>query len=363
MLEALLPALGVLAGLWLLISAAMAWGARRAAALAEVPAPGIFAAPPRAAQGAERARIAFLGDVQRGIADIIGPLERHLPQEQVDLLVSSGDLVSHGEAPYYGIVCAAFGSCLAENPDQEIVWSVPPTRVAPGNHDLFPRRSKDDRIGGALFEARFGPRHWALHVGPVLIVGIDNGADWLIDDQLPWLEQTLAEHAGVPWILVCHRPFRHLDQEERPWRSDHEGLRPVLAGRPPALVVCGHLHEYMDVDVEGIRWIVNAHGGDVHGLGIRRGQFQVVYVDASAEGLDVEVKGYDRRRNASSYADQLAVRFWSDRRKPWGAVLAWPGRMILKLFGADVPVVRHAEERRPPDRETLIARRREGLPS
>ncbi len=347
MLPALLTLLGVLLAAWLLISAAMAWGARRAAALARRPAPTAFAATPRADEA--RARIAFLGDVQRGIADIVAPLEAGLATEQADLLVSSGDLVSHGEAPYYGIVCAAF-----DRPD----WTVP-IRVVPGNHDLWPRRSKDDRIGGALFEARFGARHWAERVGPVLVVGLDNGADWLADAQLPWLDETLAAHPGVPWILVCHRPLYAFDAPSRAIPHDLGGLVEALRPRPPALVVSGHLHAYHDEIVDGVRHVVNAHGGDVHGLAIRREDFQVLYVDATADGIETRLASYPRRRRAAVYRDQLAVRFWSDRRKAWGAVLAAPGRLVLKLFGADVPVVRWPVERRVPPREVLDARRAE----
>ena len=349
MLPVLLSLAGVLLGAWLLTSAAMAWGARRAAALAARPAPAAFAAPVEASP--ERACIAFLGDVQRGIADVVAPLQRGLAAEQADLLVSSGDLVSHGEAPYYGIVCAAFdrGS-----------WRVP-IRVVPGNHDLWPRRSKDDRIGGALFEARFGSRRWAERVGPVLVVGLDNGADWLADAQLPWLAETLAAHPDLPWILVCHRPLYAFDAPTRAVPHDLGGLVEALKPRPPALVVSGHLHAFHDEVVDGVRHVVNAHGGDVHGLAVRRDDFQVLFAEATPEGVETRVMGYPRRRDASVYLDQLAVRFWSDRRTWWGALLAAPGRFVLTLVGADVPVVRWPVERRVPAREVLEARRREEL--
>lgn len=349
MLEVLLPAVGVLLALGLALSAAMAWGARRAQALAARKAPATFAAPPRAEAGAPQTRLAFLGDVQRGIADVAGPLAEALPREGVDLLVSSGDLVSHGEAPYYGVALAAFARAG---------WNTP-SRVVPGNHDLWPRRSKDDRIGGALFEARFGPRHWAECVGPVLVVGVDNGADWLIEDQLPWLEGVLAEHPTLPWILVCHRPLYSFDREVRESPADLLPLVEVLRKRPAALAISGHLHAFHDETIDGVRHIVNAHGGDVHGLGIRRADFQLLLVDVDADGVRTEMKGYARKRDPRAYADQLAVRFWSDRRKPWGAVLAWPGRMVQKLLGLDVPVVRYPVERRVPSREVLAARRAE----
>ena len=353
MLEALPLLLALILGLWLLISAAMAWGARRAAMLAALPGPEAFRRPARAGAEAPRARIAFLGDVQRGIADIDGPLAAAVQAEAVDLLVSSGDLVSHGEAPYYGIAIRGL----------ERTGAAVPLRAVPGNHDLWPRRSKDDRIGGALFEVRFGPRRWAERCGPLLIVGIDNGATWLAEDHVPWLEETLAARGGVPWILVCHRPLYNFDHPERQTPDDLACLLPVLAAHPPALVVSGHLHAFHDETVDGVRHVVNAHGGDVHGLAIRREDFQVLYVDAEADGVRTRLEGYERQRNARTYGDQLAVRFWSDRRKPWGAVLAWPGRLVLRAFGADVPVERHEVERREPPREELRARRREERPA
>lgn len=351
MLAVLLPVLAGLVGLWLLVSAAMAWGARRAAALAALPGPAIFRAAPRAGPDAATARLAFLGDVQRGIADIVAPLGAALEAQAVDLVVSSGDLVSHGEAPYYGVVVAALDTPAMTTP----------MRAVPGNHDLWPRRSKDDRIGGALFEARFGSRHWCERVGPVLVVGLDNGADWLADEQLPWLEAALAEHPGVPWILVCHRPLYTFGGPAREVVHDMGGLVDALAARPPALVVSGHLHAFHDEIVDGVRHVINAHGGDVHGLAIRREDFQVLYVEATATGLETRLERYGRRRSIRTYLDQLAVRFWSDRRKPWGAVLAWPGRLLLRLLGADVPVVKHPVERRVPPREVLVARRKEPL--
>jgi len=353
MLETLLPAAGAVLGLWLLLSAAMAWGARRAAGLAAAVAPKAFRAAPSADAEAAEAHLVFLGDVQRGIADVVRPLAASLPDSGVDLLVSSGDLVSHGEGPYYGVAAAAFARAG---------WTTP-TRVVPGNHDLYPRRSKDDRIGGAHFERVFGARHWATRVGPTLVVGLDNGADWLIDEQIPWLEGVLAKHTGVPWILVCHRPLYPFDGEHREPKTDLAALAALLEQNKPEFVVSGHLHQFHDETVRGVRHLVNAHGGDVHGFGLRREDFQVLHVRVDAQGFAVEMQSMARKRDLATYLDQLAVRFWSDRRKPWGAILAWPGRLMLKLFGRDVPVIRYPVERRVPAREILLERRREKGPA
>ena len=340
---------GGLLGTWLVLSSLLQWGAQRAARLAAHPVPACLRPDPLPALSEGPIHLAFLGDLQRGVVDVPGPLAACARDEGVDLLVSSGDFVSHGEAPYYGILLAAF----------ERAGLSTPLRVVPGNHDLWPRRSKDDNLGGALFEARFGPRHWSVVAGPLLVVGIDTGADWALEDQLPWLDATLAAHPDRPWICVSHRAPYDFDQPGAPLREDLAGLLPILRARPAALFVSGHLHAYHDEVVDGVRYVVNAHGGDVHGLALRREDFELLHVRAEADGtLTIEPRPYSRRRDRRAALDQLAVRMWSDRRKPLGALLAWPVDLLARLAGRHVPVPRHPVERRVPSREVLLARRR-----
>ncbi|MDJ0522119.1 MAG: metallophosphoesterase [Planctomycetota bacterium] len=339
----------LIALLWFSISCLVQWGALRAARLAKRAAPPCFRA--EGPGPGERVHVAFLGDLQRGVLDVPRALAPALESGGADLLVSSGDFVSHGEGPYYGVLLGAFARAGIKTP----------TRVVPGNHDLWPRRCKDDRIGGEAFERAFGPRHWSLRAGPVLIVGLDNGADWLIDDQLPWLERTLDEHAGVPWICVCHRPPYELDAPDTPPVRDMVELAALLERRKPLLVVAGHLHEYRDELVNGVRVIVNAHGGDVHGLALQRDDFELLHVRVGPEGTEVEPRPYRRRKDPHTALDQLAVRFWADRRKWWGALLGLPADLLLRLLGRSVPIVKHPVERRIPAREVLVSRRREAL--
>jgi len=334
---------------WLTVSIAVQWGALHASRLARRSAPACFrAAVPGPGPGVD---LAFLGDLQRGVLDVPLALAEALPREGVDLLISSGDFVSHGEGPYYGVLLAAF----------ERAGLTTPVRVVPGNHDLWPRRSKDDRIGGAEFARAFGPRHWALRTGPVLVVGVDNGANWLVDEQLPWLEQTLDAHADTPWICVCHRPPFRLDEPGAPTDGDLAGFVALLRRRPPLLVVAGHMHTYHDATVDGVRVIVNAHGGDVHGLALRRADFELLHVRVDHAGIVAEPRRYRRKRDWRTARDQLAVRFWADRRKRWGALLGWPAGLVLRLLGRSVPVTRVPEERRVPEQAVLDARRKQPL--
>lgn len=338
--------LAVLAA-WLVVSAALQWAAARAQALGARAAPACFRAAPRASPDAQRVRLAFLGDLQRGVVDATRPLATALRTDPVDLLVSSGDFVSHGEAPYYGVLLDAFDRAGVDTP----------ARVVPGNHDLFPRRSKDDTLGGRCFEQHFGPRHWAVRAGPLLLVGIDTGADWLLDDQLPWLDEVLTEHAGTPWICVTHRPPWNFDDPRRAAYEDLTDLAPLFMRHRPLLVVSGHLHEYRDETIDGVRYVVNAHGGDVHGLALRRSTFELLYVTYEQGALTVEPKPLERALSVRTAWHQLLVRLWAERRKPVGAILAWPADRLLRLVGRSVPAPRYPEERRHPDRETLRARR------
>ncbi len=337
-----------LGGLWLLLSLLLEAGALRAERLSRVPAPPCFRAPLPVA--GRSIRIAFLGDLQRGALDVPLALAPALAAKRADLLVSSGDFASHGEAPYYGIALAAFTRARLPLP----------TRIVPGNHDLWPRRNRDDRIGGAAFERAFGRRHWTARTGPILLAGLDNGAPYLVDEQLPWIEGILEQHAQVPWLCVCHELPFDLSSPERKPIPGMEAFAALLRRRPPCLIVSGHLHTYHDETIHGIRCIVNAHGGDVHGLALTRADFELLHVTLDGEDVHVERKAYKRRHDPRAALDQLAVRFWSDRRKPWGRVLALPVALVLRMIGRHVPIVRHPEERRPPPRDALIARRREG---
>lgn len=333
---------------WLGVSLAIQAAAAAARRLGRRTPPACFRAP-LPGPGAADVHLAFLGDLQRGVVDVVGPLAAELRRpDGPEALVSSGDFVSHGEAPYYGLLLAAFERADVKRP----------VRVVPGNHDLHPRRSKDDRIGGAAFERCFGPRHWAARAGPVLLVGLDDGADWLLEDQLPWLVGVLAEHADVPWICVCHRPPWRFDGDTAVPYADLTELAPFLEAHRPLLVVSGHLHDYRDETVGGVRYVVNAHGGDVHGLALRREDFELLHVRVAADGtVAVEPRRYARRTSWRTAWHQVLVRTWAERRRPLGALLAWPAAALLRLLGREVPVPRYPQERRQPDREILRARR------
>lgn len=327
----------LVAVLWLGLGLLAQVGALRARSLAAKPVPPCFGAEPTPA---DCVRLAFLGDLQRGVASTARALPQALREARSCLLVSSGDFVSHGEAPYYGILAEAFRRAGIEHP----------VRVVPGNHDLYPRRSKDEAIGGREFQRCFGERTWALSLGPLLLVGLDTGGNNHFARQAPWLRATLAAHPLAPWICVSHRPPYLFDRPGAPAARDMGELLQILQARPPLLHVSGHLHAYADQSVEGIRYIVNAHGGDLHGYdpGLRGFDLLHVEVDPAGSLTRVERRTYARKRDPRTYLDQFCVRLWDERRRlPW-ALLAAPAGWLLRPLGLYVPVIRYPEQRAYP---------------
>jgi hypothetical protein len=95
--------------------------------------------------------------------------------------------------------------------------------------------------------------------------------------------------------------------------------------------VSGHLHAFSDRVVDGVRYVVNAHGGDVHGLDPGLRAFDLFEVRVHPDGrVETERHPVARRRDWRAVWDQLCVRAWCDRRRPLGRVLALPGALLLR---------------------------------
>lgn len=307
-------------GVTALLFAAGQW---RATVLARRGAPRATAnrEPPSVAAPA---RVVFLGDVQRGVREVAGPVVDVVRAEGASLLVSGGDLASHGEAPYHGIVGAAF----------DRAGLAVPFLVVPGNHDLEPSgRDTDLAAGRALFERVVGPRRWTAHVGRLLLVGTDDAVGAVEDAELDWLERVVGAHDG-PWVHVAHRPPRRMLEPGAPWGRGRERLASLFAAKPPVLAVSGHLERDAEAVADGVRFVVNAEGGDVSGGRWRAPPgFRVVVADVSAEGA-VTLRRLDLRRRLSlaTALDQLLVRLWADGRRFPGLLFAAPARALAALL-------------------------------
>jgi 3',5'-cyclic AMP phosphodiesterase CpdA len=127
-----------------------------------------------------------------------------------------------------------------------------PLHAIPGNHD--------DRD---LLRAHFGPGPtpagaavcFAVNCGPLRLVGCDttcpgDESGTLSDEQLGWLDETLAREPDTPTLLALHHPpvltgVRSMDAIALAGK-DRVALEVLLGGHPQVrAITCGHVHTTM----------------------------------------------------------------------------------------------------------------------
>lgn len=140
-----------------------------------------------------------------------------------------------------------------------------PWRVVPGNHDLG---NPDDERDVAMkrrhcYEQVFGDRFWCLELDGWRLVGLDcqalvadhpdDGDDWA------WVAGNLVGHQ--PTVVFQHRPLAPTSAAEidTPKRYHPEPVRSrlgeLLSRSAVRAVVSGHVHQWRDETIDGIRFI------------------------------------------------------------------------------------------------------------
>lgn len=179
----------------------------------------------------------------------------HVARLAPDLVVHSGDLTANGSGQRADLEHA-----------RRLVDRLPvPWRVVPGNHDLG---NPDDERGVArkrrqLYEEVFGARFWSLDIDEWRLVGLDSqalvadratdGPDWA------WMTEHLT--GDRPTVVFQHRPLAptsgiEIDSPRRYHREPGRSrMRALLAGSPVRAMVSGHVHQWRDETIGGIRFI------------------------------------------------------------------------------------------------------------
>lgn len=166
----------------------------------------------------------------------------------VDAVVCTGDLTKDGERTEFECV------------DEILEHSPVPFFAVPGNHDVPKTFNEQESPPIERFETRYTPGQLPYHtrVGEIDLIGLDSASGpgddledghggYVTEDQLAWLEETLAE-ATTP-VVVLHHPIApvstHLELFEH---RDHyrlhnaEALLEVLTAGGVSLVLSGHIH-------------------------------------------------------------------------------------------------------------------------
>ena len=148
-----------------------------------------------------------------------------------------------------------------------------PIRYLPGNHDIgenppgpgVPSREplRPDRL--AEFRTAFGPDFWGFEAEGWRLIGLnaqlfgtdtgDEAAQW------SWLEAELARSHGLPLVLLLHKPlFQTSPADEKPHNryvpvAPRRRLYEQLARENLRAVISGHVHQYLDRRIDGVRYI------------------------------------------------------------------------------------------------------------
>jgi Icc protein len=190
--------------------------------------------------------------------------------ERPDLLLNSGDISLDGASDERDLEAAR---ALHEELGL-------PVRFLPGNHDLGDSQDVSSQGDGAIddrrrtrYVAHFGADFWTLDVPGWRLLGLN--AQLLGSDLAACREQdaAIADAAagldGRKLALFIHKPLfdRASDETEITGRfvnpAPRRALLAALGGAAPALVACGHVHQYRETWAEGARHVWNPSTGYV----------------------------------------------------------------------------------------------------
>jgi 3',5'-cyclic AMP phosphodiesterase CpdA len=144
-----------------------------------------------------------------------------------------------------------------------------PWHVIPGNHDVGDNPWPGAAPGHAIDDERrdrwlavVGPDYWSLEAGAWTLLALNAqlaGSGLAAEEaQWSWLAQRLARQpAGRPLALLTHKPLAASAAEMAaapPWRfwppAARARLGALLGGRPPDLVLSGHVHQHRELRLD-----------------------------------------------------------------------------------------------------------------
>ncbi|WP_274370541.1 3',5'-cyclic-AMP phosphodiesterase [Morganella morganii] len=166
-------------------------------------------------------------------------------QLPADLIVATGDLVQDQSTRAY----QRFTDGIARLP-APCVW-------LPGNHDYQPSMAQELAAAGisSSKQVLIGEQ-WQILLLDSQVQGVPHGE--LSDDQLIWLDNCLAQQPGrYTVVMLHHHPLASgctwLDQHSL--RNSHMLAEVLTRYQNIEGILCGHIHQDMDVMWNGIRML------------------------------------------------------------------------------------------------------------
>jgi predicted phosphodiesterase len=186
---------------------------------------------------------------------------RHVTEAVPDLVIHLGDLSLDG----------ARNPADLDHARRQLDMLPVPWHAVPGNHDVGDNRLPGASASLTITEARrqrwldvIGPDYWSLSVEDWTLIAVDAqlaGSGLAAEDsQWSWLASqigSLGAHRRI--ALLAHKPLTASEAElaaAPPYRfwppAARDRLGSLYAGRPPALVVSGHVHQSRQLRLDGI---------------------------------------------------------------------------------------------------------------
>jgi 3',5'-cyclic-AMP phosphodiesterase len=185
-----------------------------------------------------------------------------LRADRPDLVLNSGDISLDGASTESDLAAAR---ALHDGLDL-------PVRFLPGNHDIGDCQDAPAHGEGAIDAVRrerylrhFGADWWSFDVPGWRLLGINAqllGSDLsAAEQQDAAIAETAAGLGRRSLALFLHKPMFDRDVEETEITgrfvnpAPRQRLVALLGGAVPALVACGHVHQYRSTDAAGVRHV------------------------------------------------------------------------------------------------------------
>jgi 3',5'-cyclic-AMP phosphodiesterase len=166
-----------------------------------------------------------------------------------------------------------------------------PLFLAPGNHDIWSARSNDLFQGHAAHPLQHPQRaHYSFDYSRAHFTILDNSrSDSLPPEELQFLQTDLEAHKDQPVkFIVSHRPSWLVDAI---LQNSRFRLHQLAKKYDVRYVVAGHLHQMLDVDLEGVHYLSMASaGGQLRGTEQYRDGWFFGYALVSVRGKEIDFR-------------------------------------------------------------------------
>ena len=158
-----------------------------------------------------------------------------------------------------------------------------PLLLAPGNHDIWSARSE------TLFQKHAAHAlHYSFDREQVHVTVLDNSrSEELSAGELLFLEKDLQAHKDQPVkFIVFHRPSWLLDAM---FQNPHFAVHQLAKKYGVRYVIAGHLHQMLEVDLDGVTYLSMASsGGHLRGTERYQDGWFFGYALAGVRGKEID---------------------------------------------------------------------------